>query len=88
MELLPGFKQFWKICPKKQAKGAAYREWIKQSLEDKADEVIEGTKRHQFTDDPMYIKLPANYLRDWCWLDEGVTNNNEDKALKDALRGL
>ena len=84
MELPEGFKKFWRAYPRKMSKGQAYRAWVVNDCEKISDEIVKAVKNTKFTDDPKFIKHPANYLNAWGWLDE-VEDVDKD-ALRDALR--
>lgn len=86
MKLPEGFKQFWRLYPKKKSQGAAYREWVKQDLELISDEVLAGLKSHKFADEAMWIPNPENWLKSWAWLDEDTEASSDDKALREAMR--
>ena len=84
MELPNGFKAFWKAYPRKMSKGTAYKAWVVNDCEAISETIVKAVKATKFTDDPTYIKHPANYLNAWGWLDE-VEDGDKD-ALRDALR--
>jgi hypothetical protein len=85
--LSPGFIAWYAIYPRKQSKGDAWKAWGQVGAEKISDEIIKATKKYQFADEQKYIKLPASWLRAWCWEDVQVDGNNADTAsLADALR--
>ena len=65
-----GFDRWYKVYPRRQSKGDAFKAWNQVGGEEIADEIIKATKRYPFSDDTKYIKLPATWLRAWCWDDQ------------------
>jgi hypothetical protein len=81
----PGFDAWYKIYPRKQARGDAFKAWKQVEAEDITEEIIAATKKYPFSTDPKYIKLPASFLRAWCW-EDSFTDDSDHSALRDALR--
>ena len=68
------FQTFWGLYPKKVAKGAAIKAWLKLKQEERT-EVIEALANHlkywKFKGtDKEYIPYPATWLNQMRWLDE------------------
>jgi hypothetical protein len=65
------FEEFWKVYPRKVAKGAARKAWDKINLKE-ADAIIAGATR--FANDPnrdeTYTPHPATWLNSERWTDE------------------
>lgn len=70
------FEAFWKLYPRKQSKGDAWKAWHQvKPNEETVALVIEslGWQKRQWEwvkDGGQWIPLPATWLRDWRWLDE------------------
>jgi Helix-turn-helix domain len=69
LESSNSFDEFWKIYPRKTAKGAAKKAWAKIK---NAEPVIEGAKRYAADPnrDPVFTPHPATWLNGERWLDE------------------
>ena len=65
----PGFDAWYKVYPRKQARGDAMKAWKQVGAEEIADEILAKTKQYPFPSDPKYIPLPASFLRAWRWED-------------------
>lgn len=68
------FAWFWSEYPRKVAKGAAYRAWLKtKDHRPEIEELIAAVNRYaeacQFKD-KEFVKHPATWLNGWCWADE------------------
>lgn len=68
------FATFWGLYPKKVAKGAAIKAWLKLKPEER-QEVIEALANHikywrVKGTDKEYIPYPASWLNQMRWLDE------------------
>lgn len=67
-----GFDAFWSIYPRKVAKQAALRAWVKAVQVASAETIIEGARR--YADDPnrhpSYTAHPATWLNAARWDDE------------------
>jgi hypothetical protein len=63
------FDEFWKVYPRKTAKGAARKVWEKIT---EPAEVIEGARRFALDPnrDPSFTPHPATWLNGERWLDE------------------
>ena len=72
------FDEFWRLYPKKQGKKDARSAFVTLNPNDELFKVIlmniEGLKRTKqwVGDNGQFIPLPANYLRDERWVDEGT----------------
>lgn len=69
----PLFVEFWKIYPRKDAKGAARRAFAKACTKATAAEIIAGVKRYPFSPDPQFRPMPATWLNDERWTSEDPT---------------
>ena len=67
----PSFEDFYKIYPRKTAKGAAQRAWDKLPPEDR-QKAVEGALRYANDPnrDPSFTAYPATWLNAQRWLDE------------------
>jgi len=78
-ELNGTFVQFWSAYPKKEAKGRAEKAWIKinpdESLTGMIVAAVERAKSSEkwSEDGGRYIPLPATFLNDRRWEDQGVS---------------
>ena len=72
------FEEWWKWYPRKQSKGDGWKAWRQVDGDEIADEIIKATKVYPFSDEPKYIKLPATFLRAWCWTDQFDTEDSND----------
>ena len=72
------FDRWWAIYPRRQSKGDALRAWTQVDGEEQAELIIKATKAYPFTDEKQYIKLPATWLRSWCFLDEFDTGDSDN----------
>lgn len=90
------FELFWSQYPRKVGKLAAQRALKKALKRSKLSEIINGLKRHKFSDDPQYIPYPATWLNAGRWMDESackpaaanVMGNDEwNKVWEHRLKG-
>lgn len=79
------FETFWKAYPKKEAKGAAEKAWVKIRDKGKTLPLILEALHWQTSSESwaqgngQYIPHPATYLNAKRWLDEKPTATNEGK---------
>lgn len=85
MQLLEGFVKFWRSYPRKVAKGAAYKAWIKNGCEPISDKIVKAVKSQTFSDDPQFIPFPSTWLNAWRWEDE-IEPSADDQALEELMR--
>ena len=75
------FEKFWQIYPRKVAKGAARRAWLKATRSSDIQTIIEGVTRYAENSDDeakQYTPYPATWLNSERWLDEhSVQTDNE-----------
>lgn len=77
------FDAFWKCYPKRIGKGAAWKSWDKIKPDDETfrsiiDAVDKQRRSDQWTrDDGQYIPMPATWLNQERWNDEGVEKVKE-----------
>lgn len=67
------FDQFWRVYPRREAKGAARRAYEKARKSVTAETILEGATRYakeRAFEDPKYTKHPATWLSGECWGDE------------------
>lgn len=71
-EYSSGFEEFWKLYPRKIAKGNAYREWKKINPDgDLQQRIMEALSVQMLTwNDLQYVKHPERWIRGECWLNE------------------
>jgi hypothetical protein len=81
------FDDFWKIYPRRTAKKAAIKEFIKAIKEGATPmEIIDGTKRYSeyvLSNDTelRYIKHASTFLHQGCWEDEYVINGDKKQEV-------
>ena len=66
------FDEFWKIYPRKVAKGGAQKAWLNAVKIAKPEDIIAGAKIYakDKTRDPKFTAHPATWLNGQRWLDE------------------
>jgi len=73
------FDQFWELCPRKIAKGAARKAFLKAAQKASLDSILSGMAQHADeikSNDPMFIPYPASWLNAERWEDETVTDDS------------
>lgn len=68
-----GFEKFWLAYPVKKEKASAWQSWKRQKLERLTDTIIESIAEHHAKDQKWqqgFVKYPATYLNNGCWMDE------------------
>lgn len=84
----PDFTAFWKVYPRREAKGPARTSWLKALGKATAQQLIANAEayrdrmRHQET---RFIALPTTWLNQERWLDE--PNANRPRAVGNANGG-
>lgn len=77
------FLAWWKVYPRKESKGDAWKAWEQLRKSKRLPALPELTKAAQAyaarSNDPQFIKLPGGWLRDWKWADE--TNKTAPSAM-------
>jgi hypothetical protein len=94
------FDEFWKQYPKKRAKAAARKAYIRAIKNGaNSDELLTGAMRYaaeRMDQEERYTKDPANWLKDECWHDQPVKHRKTliqaadelvDAALRNASAG-
>lgn len=82
------FEEFWKVYPRRQARGGAYKAFIKAAECVPVQEILEGSKR--FASDPylppkQFIPMAATWLNQERWSDGPLPEREltpEEKAEK------
>lgn len=74
------FDEFWEVYPRKIAKPAALKSWVR-AIQNGAnpDEIISGAKRYAAKvrgESPIYTKYPQGWISDARWADETETKTN------------
>jgi len=66
------FDEFWKIYPRKVAKGGALKAWANAVKIAKPEQIIAGAKKYAKDParDPKFTAHPATWLNAQRWLDE------------------
>ena len=64
-----GFSEFWNLYPRKTAKGAAEKAWLKAIQQTDAQTILAGVRSCKFSSDPQYIPHPATWLSQRRWED-------------------
>jgi len=67
------FDQFWRVYPRREAKGAARKAYERARKTITAEIIVEGAIRYareRAHEDPKYTKHPATWLNGECWGDE------------------
>ena len=84
------FKEFWLVCPKKTAQGAAEKAWLKALDLTDADTLIAAMRAYASLcggKEKAYIKTPGPWLNEKRWLDEGIAPAEAvDSALVEEAR--
>lgn len=70
-----GFVEFWKLYPRKINKPLAEKKYIKALTKTTADNILKGLKHYiteieKFNTEEKYIKHPATWLNQECWVFE------------------
>ena len=63
------FSEFWSLYPRKTAKGAAEKAWLKAIQQTDAQTILAGVRSCKFSSDPQYIPHPATWLSQRRWED-------------------
>jgi hypothetical protein len=70
---LAGFDDFWKVYPRKVAKGSAVKAWRSAIKKAPPDEITSAAGKYKWPDDPKFIPHPATWLNAERWADvEGI----------------
>lgn len=82
------FEEFWEIYPRKVAKAAALRSWVKAIQTTEPAIIIEGARRYLSDPNrtPTYTAHPATWINAHRWLDEALPVRNlspEEKRAKE-----
>ena len=82
------FEEFWKIYPRKVAKQAALKSWVKIIQTTDPEIVIQGATRYLLDPNrsPTYTAHPATWLNAHRWLDDALPVRNvspEEKREKE-----
>jgi len=87
-----GFDDWWRVVPRKVAKGAAARAWRAAMKETTAEQVIEATRKGigwNLAAGEQYVPHPATWLWAQRWLDEQpAAYAGMDPAFVEALERL
>jgi hypothetical protein len=77
----PDFEEFWKIYPRKVAKAAALKAWIKAKQVTSPEEIIAGAQRYANDPNrhPSYTAHPATWLNAHRWGDEPLPQRELSK---------
>ena len=67
--LPPGFAEFWAAYPRRVAKGAAAKAWVRNNGNDNLAEILKDLRARVWPSDAQYIPHGATYLNQWRWLD-------------------
>lgn len=85
-----GFEKFWQLYPRKVAKGAARRAWLKATKTSDIDTIIEGVTRYAHSrgdETKQYTPYPATWLNSERWLDDEHSDESiEDETPKIAWK--
>jgi hypothetical protein len=65
------FDAFWEKYPRKRGKDAARKAFaVRLKAGTPPEEILDGLRRHRFTDQKQFIPYPATWLRAGSWTDE------------------
>jgi DNA-binding Lrp family transcriptional regulator len=80
----PAFDEFWNQYPRREAKGAARRAWLKAVREVPASEIIDAAARYRDDPnrDPAFTAHPATWLNGERWLDSPLPERNDSRSDK------
>jgi hypothetical protein len=84
------FDQWYRLYPKKEAKGAAQKAFIKARKTASLEELVSGLRRYlQATKgtDRQFIHLPATWLNQQRWMDEVAGQGTTGDIDPDAILG-
>ncbi|WKW86092.1 hypothetical protein SEA_JONJAMES_118 [Gordonia Phage JonJames] len=90
----PRFESWWQVYPRRVGKAAAEKSWLKAvkagndpaQLEKGASAYADHLKRSRT--EARFIKNPATWLNQECWLDEYDTNQPEGSNMGQAVSRL
>lgn len=84
------FDLFWSIYPRKLAKGAAKKAWLKAVRSTEADRIIEAARRYR--DDPdrsdQFTAYPATWLNAERWDDDPPPKHTNGRSSTDAYEPM
>lgn len=66
---LAGFDDFWKVYPRKVAKGAAAKAWRSAVKKADVEVIVKAAEKYRWPDDPKFIPHPATWLNSERWAD-------------------
>lgn len=70
------FEAFWKAYPRREAKGAATKAYLK-ALDKTSPEMLSGCAlayaSKMANTEKKFVKMPATWLNQECWTDEGIS---------------
>lgn len=69
---LEGFDLFWSAYPRREGKGRAEKAWTKAIRLVSPERIVEAVRGAKWSDDKQFIPLPASWLNDRRWEDEGA----------------
>lgn len=77
------FELFWRLYPRRVAKGNAYREWLKiKPTAELVSAILESLKLQIPTwKDVKYVKHPERWLKAECWKDEIKSGIRKDSCI-------
>ena len=82
-----GFEDFWKLYPRREAKGQAEKAWRSAIKTTSAETILARLKVFTWPDDKRFTPLPASWLNGKRWLDEGAASKADaDPAAKAEAR--
>ena len=67
------FDEWYELYPRKESKGDAIKAWGQVTKAHDPEDIIEGLKKQLpilRVQERKFTKLPATWLRKWCWMDE------------------
>jgi hypothetical protein len=77
------FSEFWEPYPRQEARARAEKEWAQLDAKTQ-DQIIKILPVYKFPENPEYIPLPANWLRDRRWEDKQITRSNTRRSDEDS----
>lgn len=71
------FENFWSAFPRREAKGAAEKAFNSASETTPPETLVAGARAYaskRSGEDKKFTKLPATWLNQQCWLDDGIVD--------------
>lgn len=88
IDCLQEFEEFWRHCPKKIGKAAAFKAYKKAIKKAAPSEILNGMILYaEKAIEPRFIKHPSGWLNDERWLDEHIQEDFTNPSEKGSYDG-